>query len=34
MVIYIDNYYTCKRIKVLKNRKYDLLQSLPISQKR
>ena len=34
MIIYINNYYTCKKIKALKNREYNLLQSLPILQKR
>ena len=34
MIIYIDNCYTCKRIKASKNREHNLLQSLFISQKR
>ena len=34
MVIYVNNYYICKKIKVLKDRKHDLLQSFSISQKR
>ena len=34
MIIYINNYYTCKRIKASKDREYNLLQSHSISQKR
>ena len=34
MITYINNYYIYKRIKALKNREYDLLQLLSISQKR
>ena len=34
MIIYVDNYYICKRIKTPKDREHDLLQSLFILQKR
>ena len=34
MIIYVNNYYIYKRIKALKNREHNLLQSLFISQKR
>ena len=34
MIIYIINYYICKKIKTSRDREYDLLQSLFISQKR
>ena len=34
MIIYIANCYICKKIKTSRNREHDLLQSLPISQKR
>ena len=34
MVIYIINYYICKKIKASRDREHNLLQSLPISQKR
>ena len=34
MIIYIENCYTCKRIKASKDREYNLLQSLLIPQKR
>ena len=34
MITYIVNCYICKRIKASRNREYNLLQSLFISQKR
>ena len=34
VIIYVDNYYTCKRIKASKDREHNLLQSLSIPQKR
>ena len=34
MIIYIVNCYICKRIKISRDREYDLLQSFLISQKR
>ena len=34
IVIYVNNYCIYKRIKALKDREHDLLQSFLISQKR
>ena len=34
MITYINNYYIYKKIKALRDREYNLLQLLSISQKR
>ena len=34
IIIYVNNYYICKKTKVFKNREHNLLQLFSISQKR